>query len=489
MSGRPELENWLGIDWQAIGLTTGQIAELLLIPTMLVMGLQNIVYFAQIIATLRERIAHPLRVGTERDLWSLSDRQALAVSIIAPAYNEELTITESLRSLLSVNYPDFEVIVVNDGSKDRTVEVLIEAFDLVPRSREKLAHIHHQPVKKIYGSPTHPNLIVIDKENGRKADAANTGICFARNPLICVIDADSLIDTDAMLRVTQPFLSDDGNVIAAGGNIRLTNGCTIKGGRLVEVGFPANWWARFQVLEYLRAFMVSRVSFARWSMLMLISGAFGVFRRDAVVRVGGFEHGTVGEDLELVVRLHRDAHERGQPGRIVHVPDAICWTEAPFNYGGLSNQRARWTQGGIEVLVKHREMMFNSSYGRAGAIGLPLVLLETVCAPLFELFSYFLLPVLFITDTQGFTFVAVMIAMSLVMGTCVSLLAIGFEELQQRRHEKFGHVLALIACAFLENFGYRQLNFWFRLRGMLMWKNKNQAWATVQRKGFAGGKG
>lgn len=474
--------NWSFDAWlQAYGAA---LVVYTMIPVALILGLQNILYLVQIFASLRERIANPLKVGTHRDLWALSEKQAIPVSIIAPAFNEELTIVDSVRALLSVNYPAFEIIVVNDGSNDNTAKTLIDAYRMIPRPPRRVVPLDHQPVRQVYVSPEQPNLIFIDKENGRKADAVNAGLAHARNPLVCVIDADSLIDKDAMLRVVQPFLDDDGSLLAVGGNIRLTNGCDVRGGKVREIGFPKEWIARFQVLEYLRAFMVSRVSASRWSVLMLISGAFGVFRRDAVLEVGGFEHGTVGEDLELVVRLHRKSIEKGKPGRIAYVADALCWTEAPFDYRGISNQRARWTQGGLEVLAKHRHMLFNPRYGRPGMIGMPMVLLETLLTPLAELVSYVVLVFALVFGIKTWAYAFALVVFSALLGSLVSLLCIGFEELQQRRYERGSHVALLVLCAFLECFGYRQLNFWFRLRGIGRFLKKEQSWAAVQRRGF-----
>ena len=463
------------LEWLAFAVT---------IPVLTIMVAQNLVYVVQLVATFRERMAEPICIGTQRDLWQLQSRHSLPVSIIAPAYNEELTITDSVRSLLSVNYPHIEVIVVNDGSKDDTIGTLIRNFNLVPRARPPVSKLSHEPIRRVYQSIDHANLIVVDKENGRKADAINAGISIARHPLVCVIDADSLIDVDAMLRATQPFLADDGSVVAVGGAIRLTNGCDIGGGRLHSLGMPRDWIARFQILEYLRAFMVARVSASRWGMLLLISGAFGLFRREAVIEAGGYMHGTVGEDLELTVRLQRIAREKGRKSRVVYVADALCWTEAPFNFAGIKNQRSRWTQGGVEVLWHHRDMLFNPRFGRIGLIGLPLVLLETALVPLAEVCGYLLVPILWYLGTDKAWLLFGTLCTHLLFGTLISLGALFFEEVQMRRHNSLREIALLISCAFLENAGYRQANSWFRLRGIRSFLKKETAWATVQRQGF-----
>ncbi|WP_165362140.1 glycosyltransferase family 2 protein [Qipengyuania thermophila] len=466
-------------------MTASLALTVLLIPVAAVLAIQNLVYVAQLVATVRQRMTEPLGVGTLRDLWALQSRQSPPVSIVAPAFNEELSIVDSVRALLSLNYPDFEVIIVNDGSRDRTLEVLIQTFDMVPRRRPVQALLAHQPITRVYRSVSHPALVVVDKVNGRKADAANAGIAVAVNPLVCIIDADSLIDEDALLRASQPFLSDGGAVVAVGGTVRLTNGCGIVAGQLQTVNMPRGWIPRFQVLEYLRAFMVARVSASRWGMLMLISGAFGLFRRDALLAAGGFDHDSRGEDLELCVRLHRIGRERGQRPKVVFVPDAVCWTEAPFNRAGLRNQRTRWSQGGLEVLAKHRSMLFNPRYGRIGLVGLPLVLLETALVPAAELLGYLLAPLLYLTGTDEGALLVGMLFLHLLFGTSVSLAAVALEELQMRQHERIGHVAVLIACCFLENFGYRQLNAWYRLKGVRAWWKGETGWLAVERQGFA----
>lgn len=454
------------------------------IPVLAILLTQNLVYIIQLVAAFRQRRAEPIGIGTHRDLWQLQSHQSLAVSIIAPAFNEELTIVESVRSLLAVNYPNFEVIVVNDESKDRTLEILTREFNLLPRTRAVVAELPHRPIRRVYRSVDHPNLVVVDKLNGRKADATNAGIAVASNPLICVIDADSVIDGDAMLRASRPFLTDDGSLIAVGGTVRLTNGCAISGGQVRKIGMAKEWIVRFQILEYLRAFAVARVSASRWGMLMLISGAFGLFRREALIEAGGFDHDSRGEDLEMVVRLHRTTREKGRRSRVLFVPDAVCWTEAPFNYAGIRNQRARWTQGGLETLWKHRVMLFNRRYGRVGMLGLPLVLLETALVPLAEVLGYLLVPLLYLTGTDGGTLIVGTLLTHILFGTLISLGAICFEEWQQRRHESVRHLALLVACCFLENAGYRQLNSWFRVLGIRNTAKRRTAWLAVERQGF-----
>lgn len=298
------------------------------------------------------------------DLWSRYEDLTPPVSVIAPAFNEELSIVDSVRALLALQYPQHEVIVVNDGSKDATLARMIEAFAMEPSDRQQIVALQHTRVHGVYQSTTNRNLLLVDKENGRKADAANAGIGFAQMPLVCVIDADSIIEPDGLLRATEPFMADDGRLIAAGGAIRIVNGSVIEAGHISQIGLSDKWLPRFQVVEYMRAFLTARVAYAELSMLTLISGAFGVFKRSVVVEVGGYRHDTVGEDLELVMRLHRHMREQKRDYSIAFVPEVVCWTEAPETLEGLRNQRSRWQQGALETLVRHRKMLCNPHYPR-----------------------------------------------------------------------------------------------------------------------------
>lgn len=460
------------------------LAHGMLMLIMVILSAQNIVYFTQLFCCLIERGKSPASIGTKRDLWSLQGSQSPGVSIIAPAFNEELTIAQSARSLLSNDYPLLEVIIINDGSKDNMMEILKSEFHLVPSQRKKLWHLDHQPIHAIYESQSHPNLLIVDKANGRKADAANAGICYAQYPLISVTDADSLLESDALLRATAPFLSDDGSLVAVGCSIRLTNGCRIAGGKLIEARLPKTYIERFQMIEYLRAFMVARIASSSWDVLMLISGGFGVFKRDAVLDAGGYLHNTVGEDLELVVRLHRIGLETGKLARVAYVPDAVCWTEAPASCTGLRNQRTRWQQGALETLRDHRIMLFNKRYGRIGLAGMPMIFLEDVLVPVAEVLGYALIPIfLWLNMTSGLWLIG-MLFLSFMLGTALSIGALFQEDQQIRGVTGSRDYAILIFCAFVENFGYRQFNTFCRLRGIKKFFGKETAWAAVPRVGF-----
>jgi len=418
------------------------------------------------------------------DLWSRYEDLCPPVSVIAPAFNEELSIVDSVRALLALEYPDHEVIVVNDGSKDATLARLVEAFGLEPVTREQSVVLQHTRVRDTYASRSYPNLLVVDKENGRKADAANAGIGFAQKPLVCVIDADSIIEPDGLLRATEPFMSDDGSLVAVGGAIRIANGCKIRGGHIEQVGVSPRWLPRFQAIEYMRAFITARVANAHGGVLTLISGAFGIFKRSVLVEIGGYRHDTVGEDLELVVRIHRHMRENKRPYRIAFVPDIVCWTEAPETLAGIRNQRTRWEQGGLETLWHHRRMMMNPRYGRIGMLALPVTFVEDVLGPPLELIGYLVVPVCWALGILAPGLALAFFCLTFVFGTALSIGTLALEEQQLHRTPNAADLSRLALAAVVENFGYRQVNLVFRLRGIWRYLRKDTQWAAVPRRGF-----
>ncbi|MCW6533710.1 glycosyltransferase family 2 protein [Sphingomonas lycopersici] len=453
----------------------------------IVVTLRNVISTAQLIGAAR---AFQTRIKPARrsfDLWTRYADLALPVSVIAPCFNEALSIIDSVRALLALEYPEHEVIVVNDGSKDETLATLIAEFDLVRVERERTAALDHKPVLGIYVSRKHPGLVVIDKENGRKADAVNAGIAYATAPLVCVIDADSIIEPDGLLRATEPFMADDGSLMAVGGAIRIANGSIVHGGHVRQIKLPEGWLPRYQILEYLRAFLTARVANARINMLLLISGAFGIFRRSVLVEIGGYRHDTVGEDLEVVTRIHRHMREQRRPYRIDFVPEVVCWTEAPFDWGGLRNQRSRWEQGALETLVRHRHMLFNPRYGRIGMVGLPILVLEDVLGPPLELAGYLAIPILYAYGIVSADVALAFLSLTVLFGTALSLGTLILEEVQLRRTPSARDLAMIGVAAFVENFGYRQANLFFRLRGMWRFARKDSSWAAVPRAGFTKG--
>lgn len=432
---------------------------------------------AEIFLRARRRIAADLD-------GSLRSYHTHPVSIIAPAFNERLTIEGSVRALLALRYPEFEVVVVNDGSTDRTVQVMIEAFDMYEVHPIYQAVIPTRPVIAIYKSHKEPKLTLIDKANGGKADALNCGINAARFPLFCSIDADTLITPDALLRLALPFIDDPARTIATGGTVRVANGCTIRNGQVEAIGMPAKAVPAFQVVEYLRAFLFGRVG---WNLLggtLIISGAFGLFSRDAVLKVQGYRHDTVGEDMELVVRLHRQMREDQVPYRIVFVWDSTCYTEVPESLEQLGRQRDRWHRGLIDSIWRHRTMFFNPRYGVVGMVIFPFFAIFEMLGPIVELLGLVTVSISYLLGIVDTSFMLLFLTVSLIFGVLLSVATLALEEISFSVYPNWRDLLRMAVFGVVENFGYRQLTLYWRLRGMVNYFRGIQAWGAMSRRGF-----
>lgn len=406
------------------------------------------------------------------------------ISVIVPAYNEQATIVESVRSLLALQYPRFEVLVVNDGSTDATLATLVEAFELRRTDRVFRRSLHTKPVGDIYRTATTADLLVLDKENGGKADALNAGINVCTYPLFCAVDADSILEEDALLRVVKPFLERAEEVVASSGTVRIANGCQVEKGRVVRADLPRRMLPLFQVVEYLRGFLCGRVGWAQAGMLVIISGAFGLFRKASVIASGGYRLGTVGEDMELVVRLHRWSREQRRKYRVDFVPDPVCWTEAPATLRSLGVQRRRWQRGLVETLLAHWRMLFNPRYGRVGLLALPFFLLFEMLGPVVEIMGYIAVPASYFLGLINANFLVVFFAAAVMLGVFLSIGAVLIEELSFRRYPELGDVLSLVLYSVIENFGYRQLTAVWRMWGLLDFARRRKAWGVVPRAGF-----
>ena len=456
--------------------------EVVIIAYFLLMNGVNAVLL--VLSTIELGRARSLR-WPELDNILLSQDSTPPISIIAPAYNEEPTIVDSVRAFLHLEYPNFSVIVVNDGSKDGTMERLRERFQLERVKNVYRREFDTKPVRGVYRSRLEPRLVVVDKDNGGKADALNAGINVARTPLVCCVDADSLIDQRALLRMVEPFIYDPNNTVAVGGTIRLANGATVHDGRVTSVALPRSWVARFQIVEYLRAFLFARLGLNRLGGNLIISGALGIFRRDVLVELQGYRHDTVGEDMELVVRMHRHMREKRLPYRIYYVPDPICYTEAPEDMKVLGRQRHRWQRGLFDSLLRHRRMFMNPRYGSVGLISYPMFVLFELLAPVLELFGYLYFAVTLLFGavdplTGGLFFV-----LAYLIGMLLSLQAMALDDLGFNSYRGIKTRLTLVATALLENFGYRQILLYHRLKGMVDFIRGGQAWGEMKRKGFA----
>lgn len=462
-----------------------ETASLAMAVLVIVAGaIQNLLYVLQLVVAfiaLRKRPPIPDR----REVWLQFSDSTIPISVLVPAFNEEATVVENVRSMLTLNYPNFEIIVINDGSSDGTLDALISAFDLRPVTRLYEEAVPHQPIREVYGSASSAKLIVADKKNGGKADALNAGINLARMPLFCAIDADSLLETDSLLRAVQPFTEDPTDVLAVGGTIRIANGCTVRDGRIVDIGLPTNPLALFQIIEYLRAFLMARLAWSHMNALMLISGAFGIFKRSAALAVGGYSHGTVGEDIEIIVKIHRLIHEQGTHGEVRFIPDPVCWTEVPSSLRILGRQRRRWQRGALETFFKHIGMLGNPRYGPAGLIGFPYILVADVLGPLLEVAGYILIPVLWAFGMVSWEIFLAFLALTFVFGVFISVGSLILEELELHRYPKPVHLVWLTLAAVAENFGYRQINNFWRIAGYWQFLRGAKEWGHMERRGFA----
>ena len=417
-------------------------------------------------------------------LWRRYADVAPPITIISPAYNEGLTIVESVEGLLALEYPAFEVIVVNDGSSDDTLKKLVDRFELQPVARLCEPAAPHATIRGFHASPRVPRLLVVDKENGGgKADAVNAGINASRTPIICITDADTLIEPDALLRAAWPFIEEP-LTVAVGGTIRIVNGSKVHRGRVVETRLPRNFLALVQSLEYERAFMMARLGLSRLGATMIVSGAFGLFRRDAVIQVGGYSLGTVGEDLELVVKLHKHFRDSGRPYAMRFLAEPIAWTQAPESLGDLGRQRARWQRGSLETFRKHRSMSLNPRYGAVGLIGFgQLLAVDVIGAPVTVL-GYVLVPLFWATGLLSDDHFLAFLAAVFSFGILISVLSLILEQVFLARIVRARDLAKLALIAVIENFGYRQLcNLW-RLRGWYQYLRKQEGWGAMQRQEF-----
>ena len=407
------------------------------------------------------------------------------ISIIAPAYNEGMGIVESVKSLLALEYPLYEVIVVNDGSTDDTLKKLIKAFDLKKSKRVFRKTIETKPIKGIYICPSNPKLVVVDKVNGKKADALNAGLNVSRYPLFCGIDGDSVLEKDSLLKMSRPFLEDPVKTVGAGGIIRLSNGCRVKSGQVVKVGLPRNALARFQILEYLRAFLGGRIGLSMLKSILIISGAFGLFRKDIAIQCGGYRTKTIGEDMDLVVRMRKYLHEKKIPFEFRFIPDPICWTEAPETLKSLAGQRNRWHRGLVESLSYSSKMILNPRYGVTGMFAMPFYVIFEMLGPLIEVTGYVIFTALVLMGQFNQPFAILFFLFAVVFGILLSLLAVLLEEYSTRRYPRLRDIIIIVAFGLLENVVYRQWLAVIRAMAFLDLAKGKEEWGEIKKKGFS----
>jgi cellulose synthase/poly-beta-1,6-N-acetylglucosamine synthase-like glycosyltransferase len=426
-------------------------------------GLNLVYIFLNIVSVLYIR-----RYTQERDLDDIPPFYSSfspAVSLLVPAYNEEKSIVASIYSLFGLIYPDYDILVINDGSKDNTLQILIDEFGLLPLPEAYTQSLQTEKIKAVYISSRYRNLRVIDKANGGKSDSLNAGIIVSNNPLVCCVDADSILQPDSLLRVVQPFIEDP-DTIATGGTIRLSNGCQIENSFMQQVCLPKRTLPLIQIVEYLRAFLFGRLGWSPINALLIISGAFSVFKRESLLEVGGYRTDTVGEDMELVVRLHRYNRLQGRKYRINFIPDPICWTEAPEDLKTLRNQRVRWQRGLLESLSLNKELLCHPRGGLVGWLAFPFMIIFEALSPPLELIGYVFMIWGACYGYISWTAFAAFMTIAIGMGLLLSINALLLEEMSFHLYTRFSDIVRLLGAIILENLGYRQLTVFWRLQGL-----------------------
>jgi cellulose synthase/poly-beta-1,6-N-acetylglucosamine synthase-like glycosyltransferase len=445
----------------------------------------NLAYLTMLVVALKTSAAHQRTLESHRLRWIGQTPLTPPITIIAPAHNEESSIRIAVRNLLDNHYPQLEVIVVNDGSDDRTLEAMREEFRLQPTRTVYVPDAASAPIRGLYRSEVDARLVVIDKEpGGSKADAVNAGLNASTSPYVCIVDSDSILEHDALLRIMVPVLEDPERVVAVGGVIRVLNGSKIAGGRLQQVRLPRKSIEVIQVIEYLRAFLIGREAWGQGNMLMIISGAFGVFRTDLVRAIGGYRPQSIGEDFDLVARLHRHLLDQRADYRILFVPDPMCWTEVPSDLKSLGRQRARWQKGLLDVLWPNRDMLFQWRYGRIGFLALPYLWVFELLAPVIEIGGILTIVLAACLGALSREFLFQFLLFGYAFATLISMGSVLQEEINYKRYNDWKDVARLVSYCFLEHFPYRQLHMIWRLQGLWQYLRGDNSWRPLKRKGM-----
>ncbi len=401
------------------------------------------------------------------------------VTVIIPAWNEQDVIVNSVRSALQSDYPEFQVMVVDDGSTDRTIDRLVKAFELAPMEGAYQPSIPTAHVHTFYRNSRIPNLVVVSKVRGGKPDALNAGINLCRSPYFCNLDADCLLERDALLRLMDPIVNSDKKTVVSGGILRILNGCETEGGRVLRVGLPRTWLERFQVVEYLRSFLFGRTGWHLLGGTLIVSGAFAVFHRATVIEAGGFSQDTVTEDMDLIVQLHQWAADNHRKIRMSFTSDPVCWTECPSTIRMLAHQRRRWQLGLCQTLWKHSEILFGRRYGIVGWLSTPFHTYVEGLGAAVEFLGYFLVPLGLFLGMVPRGLLLIFVLLGFIYGGFLSVGAVLLEELTYRRYPRFRDLMTLLMFAILENIGYRQLVLYFRFQGVLKFMTGSRRWEKV----------
>lgn len=408
----------------------------------------------------------------------ISSNNYQPVSILVPAYNEEHTIVSSITSLLRLHFPEYEVIVLNDGSSDKTLQKLIDTFELVPDDIQIDLSIKHELIKQIYKSRMYDNLIVVDKENGGKADGLNAGINISKYPLFCCVDADSILEYDSILKTILLF-GEDQNVIAAGGMVGILNGSIVENSKVIERKVPTKQIEAFQIIEYNRGFLAGRTAWEQMNALLIISGAFGIFSKDIVKKIGGYRH-TIGEDFDMVLRMIKYCFDNNINHSVRFVPDIACWTQAPSDYTSLLKQRNRWHRGLMETLYHNRKMIYNPKYKIIGLLAIPYFIFIEALSPLITFIGIVSILILYIYNIINKDAIIAFFLLEFAWGIIINIGSVSLDFFTKHRIKNIFDIYKLLLLSFLEPFYYRPL---IKAENLLASFNfLNTSWGKIKRK-------
>lgn len=445
--------------------------------------LLSVIYIVQMIMSfVKVRKDSKALMSNDYERYMYSDN-LLPISLLIPAYNEEENVVQNIKSLMKMDYPNFEIIVVNDGSTDKTHEKIVEAFGLYQIESSQKVSIPTKEVRGVYYNVDYPNLLYIDKENGGKSDALNAGINASSYPLFACLDADSRLEKDALLKLSIEF-NKDKNTIVAGGIVRIANGSVIRDGEFKGFSMPKKIIERFQIVEYYRSFLSGRVSWGLSNSMLIVSGAFGVFQKQAVIEVGGYKTNTIGEDMEIVVRLHSYMRKNKRKYKIIFCEDAVCWTQGPMSLKDIRGQRRRWQIGLLDTLVSHKNLLFNPRYGMVGMVAVPYNWMFELLGAVIEVLGYFIIPFSLIMGELNVFFFVIYFLLATLLGIMLSIGSLILEQYTKKSAMTAKQYILISVYAILENFGYRQLITLFRVEGIFKYRKLRQTWGKIERKEF-----
>lgn len=445
--------------------------------------LLSVIYIVQMIMSfVKVRKDSKALMSNDYERYMYSDN-LLPISLLIPAYNEEENVVQNIKSLMKMDYPNFEIIVVNDGSTDKTHEKIVEAFGLYQIESSQKVSIPTKEVRGVYYNVDYPNLLYIDKENGGKSDALNAGINASSYPLFACLDADSRLEKDALLKLSIEF-NKDKNTIVAGGIVRIANGSVIRDGEFKGFSMPKKIIERFQIVEYYRSFLSGRVSWGLSNSMLIVSGAFGVFQKQAVIEVGGYKTNTIGEDMEIVVRLHSYMRKNKRKYKIIFCEDAVCWTQGPMSLKDIRGQRRRWQIGLLDTLISHKNLLFNPRYGMVGMVAVPYNWMFELLGAVIEVLGYFIIPFSLIIGELNVFFFVIYFLLATLLGIMLSIGSLILEQYTKKSAMTAKQYILISVYAILENFGYRQLITLFRVEGIFKYRKLRQTWGKIERKEF-----